>query len=126
MDLKIFTQQEIDKIKNSRSFEREYNLKFSGLEGNLLSESAIQRCITTGEKLAETAPLDDWSIPTNYVMSIDIGWGGTSATAIMVSRFVNGKVQILYSREFLRVLFQEIIDEVWRLKNKCNGISRIS
>lgn len=29
---KIFTQQEIDKIKNSRSFEREYNLKFSGLE----------------------------------------------------------------------------------------------
>ena len=59
-------------------------------------------------------------MPTNYVMSIDIDWG-SSATAIMVSRFLNGKVQILYSREFLRVLFQEIIDKVWRLKNKCNG-----
>jgi hypothetical protein len=84
---------------------------FSGLEGNLLSETAIQRCISTDEKLAETAPLDDWTIPTNYVMSIDIGWGGDSATAIMVSRFVNGKVQILYSKEFLRVLFEEIINE---------------
>jgi hypothetical protein len=96
---KIFSQEEIDKIKNSRSFEREYNLKFSGLEGNLLSETAIQRCISTGEKLAETAPIDDWSIQTQYVMSIDIGWS-TSATAIMVSRFVNGKVQIVYSKEF--------------------------
>jgi hypothetical protein len=119
---KIFTQSEIDKIKNNeRSFQREYSLKFSGLEGNLLSETAVQRCISTGEKLAETAPLDDWSIPTNYVMSIDIGWSSSSATAIMVSRFINGKVQILYSKEFFRTLFQEVIDEVWRLKNKCNG-----
>lgn len=120
---KIFSQSDIDKIKsNVRSFEREYNLKFSGLEGNLLSESAIQLCISTGEKLAETAPLDDWSIPTKYVMSIDVGWSGASATAIMVSRFVNGKVQILYSKEFYReTLFQEIIYEVWRLKNRCHG-----
>jgi hypothetical protein len=116
---KIFSQEEIDKIKNQRSFEREYNLKFSGLEGNLLSETAIQRCIDTGEKLAET--IDDWSTQTQYVMSIDIGWS-TSATAIMVSRFVNGKVQIVYSREFAnRPLFQDIIDEIWRLKRKCNG-----
>lgn len=41
--------------------------------------------------------------------------------AIMVSRFVKGKVQILYSREFFRAVFQDIIDEVWRLKNKCHG-----
>ncbi|HEX5976594.1 MAG TPA: hypothetical protein VFY68_04925, partial [Nitrososphaeraceae archaeon] len=47
--------------------------------------------------------------------------GSDSATAIMVSRFVNGKVQILYSKEFFRSLFQDIIDEVWRLKNKCDG-----
>jgi hypothetical protein len=53
-------------------------------------------------------------------MSIDIGWG-SSATAIMVSRFVNGKVQIIYSKEFQRPVFQDIINEIWRLKNKCNG-----
>jgi hypothetical protein len=51
-------------------------------------------------------------------MSIDIGWG-SSNTAIMVSRFVNGKVQIIYCREFNRALFQDIIDEIWKLKRRC-------
>lgn len=54
-------------------------------------------------------------------MSIDIGWG-SSATAIMVSRFVNGKVQIVYSKEFAnRPLFQDILDEIWKLKRKCGN-----
>jgi hypothetical protein len=53
-------------------------------------------------------------------MSIDIGWG-SSNTAIMVSRFVNGKVQIIYSREYSRPVFQDIIDTIWQLKSKCNG-----
>jgi hypothetical protein len=39
----------------------------------------------------------------------------------MVSRFISGKVQIIYCREFNRPVFQDIIDEIWRLKNKCNG-----
>jgi hypothetical protein len=115
---KIFTQEEIDKVKNSRSFAREFCLQFAGLEGNCISESDLQRCIKTGEILNETAPIDDWSIQTQYVMSIDIGWG-SSNTAIMVSRFVNGKAQIVYSREFVRPLFQDIINEIWKLKRKC-------
>lgn len=118
---KIFDQSNIDKIKNSRSFPREFCLQFAGLEGNVLSQEAIDRCISTGEQLNKTAPIDDWSIQTSYVMSIDIGWG-SSATAIMVSRFVNGKVQIVYSKEFAnRPLFQDILDEVWRLKRKCGN-----
>ena len=117
---KIYDETDIIKIKNSRSFPREFCLQFAGLEGNVLSQSALDRCISTGEQLAKTAPLDDWSIPTNYVMSIDIGWG-SSATAIMVSRFVSGKVQILYSREFTRPIFQDILNEIWSLKNRCNG-----
>ena len=117
---KIYDKEEVDKIRNSRSFEREFNLKFAGLAGNVLSPVAIDRCIDLGEKLATTAPLDDWNIPTNYVMSIDIGWG-SSNTAIMLSRFVNNKVQIIYSKEFARPVFQDIINEIWRLKAKCNG-----
>jgi hypothetical protein len=117
---KIYDQEEIDKIRNSRSFEREFNLKFAGVEGNVLTPVAVDRCISLGETLAKTAPLDDWNIPTRYAMSVDIGWG-SSATAIMVSRFVNNKVQIIYSREYSRPIFQDIIDEIWRLKNKCNN-----
>jgi hypothetical protein len=51
-------------------------------------------------------------------LSVDIGWG-SSSTAITVSRFVNGKVQIVYCREFEnREVFQNIINEIWRLKTK--------
>jgi hypothetical protein len=117
---KIYDAEEINKIRSSRSFNREFCLKFSGLAGNVLDPAAIDRCISTGGTLAKTAPLDDWSIPTKYVMSVDIGWG-SSATAIMVSRFINGKVQIIYSREFTRPIFADIISEIWKLKSKCNG-----
>jgi hypothetical protein len=71
----IYTEEEIQKAKMSPSFPQEYELKYLGLSGNVLSPTAIDRCISTGESLAKTAPLDDWSIPTKYVMSIDIGWG---------------------------------------------------
>jgi hypothetical protein len=108
---KTYDEADILKIKNSRSFEREFNLKFAGLEGNVLSQSAMN----------ETAPINDWNIETDYVMGIDIGWG-SSLTAITVSRFVNGKVQIIYSKEFeRRTVFQDIINEIWRLKSKCGN-----
>jgi hypothetical protein len=45
-----------------------------------------------GEEMDKTTPIDNWNIETSYVMSIDIGWS-SSATAIMVSRWVNNKVQ---------------------------------
>jgi hypothetical protein len=82
----------------------------------VFSQLAIDRCIETGESLAKTAPLDDWSVATQSVLSLDPGWG-SSNTAIMLSRFVNGKVQIIYSKEYTRPLFQDIIDEIWRLKD---------
>jgi hypothetical protein len=48
--------------------------------------------------------------------------GGSSSTAITVSRFVNGKVQIIYSKEFeRRTVFQDIVNEIWRLKTKCGN-----
>jgi hypothetical protein len=117
---KIYTREEIEKAKKSPSFPREYQLQYLGLEGNVLSSTAIDRCILLGEQMAQTAPIDNWDIRTKYVLSVDIGWG-SSATSIIVSRFVNGKVQIIYSKEFTRPLFQDIIDEIWRLKTKCNG-----
>ena len=118
---KTYDEADILKIKNSRSFLTEYCLKFAGLEGNVLSQSAIDRCIKLGERMNETAPIDNWNIETDYVMSVDIGWG-SSSTAVMVSRFVNGKVQIVYSREFeRRTIFQDIINEIWRLKSKCGN-----
>jgi hypothetical protein len=120
----IYSKEQIEKAKLSPDFGREFEGKYLGQIGNVISPIAIDRCISTGEVLAKTAPLDDWSIPTDYVMSIDIGWG-SSNTSIIVSRFVNRKVQIIYSKEFTRPVFGDIMDEIWRLKNKCNSLQNI-
>lgn len=117
----IYSKTRIDKARQSPDFPREFEGQYIGLAGNVPSSAAIDRCIMLGEEMDKNAPIDNWGIETSYVMSIDIGWG-SSATAIMVSRWVNNKVQIVYSKEFTdRPLFQDIINEVWRLKTKCNG-----
>jgi hypothetical protein len=115
----IYDLEFINQAKRLPDFPREYEGKYLGLIGNVLSDIAIDRCISTGAKLAETAPLDDWSIQTNYVMSIDIGWG-SSNTSIIVSRYISGKIQVIYSREFSRADIRDILDEIWRLKDRCN------
>jgi hypothetical protein len=115
----IYSKEQIEKAKKSPDFPREYEGKYIGLTGNLLSPVAIDRCLKLGEDMAKTAPLDNWDIETSYVMSIDIGWS-TSATAIILSRFINDKVQIVYSREFeRRTIFSDVINEIWQIKSKC-------
>jgi hypothetical protein len=116
---KIYTQEEIEKARRSPSFPREYELQYQGLIGNVISPAALERCFKLGEEMDKTSPIDDWSIKTNYVMGIDPGYG-SSNTSITLSRYVNGKVQIIYSKEFSRPTdFSEIVNEVWRLKTKC-------
>ena len=46
---KIYSKEEIEKAKKSPSFPREYELQYLGLEGNVLSSTAIDRCISLGE-----------------------------------------------------------------------------
>jgi hypothetical protein len=119
--LPIYSKLQIMQAKKSPDFPRKFEGKYIGLQGNVLSPVAIDRCIKLGEEMDKTAPIDNWNIETSYVMSIDIGWG-SSATAIMVSRWINNRVQIVCSKEFAdRPLFQNIINEIWRLKIKCNN-----
>ena len=46
---KIYTEEEIDKAKQSPSFEREYNLKYLGLIGNVFHTADIERAIEKGK-----------------------------------------------------------------------------
>jgi len=115
---KIYTDEDIRIAKASDSFAREYNLQFAGVSGNVISSAALTRCQELGEAMDKTTPIDDWRIQTRYVMGIDMGYG-SSNTAITVSRFVNGKVQIIYSKEFARVDFRDLITTIWDLKKRC-------
>ena len=45
---KIYSEQEIAKARGSPSFEREYNLKYIGQQGNVFSYESIQKAIEIG------------------------------------------------------------------------------
>ncbi len=47
---RIYTQEEIDKAKASPSFEREYNLKYLGLIGNVFHTKDIEAAFEKGRK----------------------------------------------------------------------------
>jgi hypothetical protein len=40
----IYSQEEINKVRGTRSFEREFNLKFLGEQGNIFSPQSIENC----------------------------------------------------------------------------------
>jgi hypothetical protein len=47
---KIYSKEEIDKAKQSPSFEREYNLKYLGRIGNVFHTKDIEEAIEKGRK----------------------------------------------------------------------------
>ena len=112
---KIYTKDRDRESKEVTIISKRVQLQYLGLEGNVLSSTAIDRCISLGEQMEKTAPIDNWDIETKYVLSLDPGWG-SSSFAILISRYVNGKVQIIYAEEKERANFSDIISEIWRLK----------
>ena len=93
---KIFTKEDIEKAKQSPSFEREYNLRYAFDIGNVLTETMIQRCLDIKYDPEYTV----YECPK--CISVDPAWGGSSKFAIIVSQFMDGRIQILYAQEFDR------------------------
>ena len=106
---RIYTNEEIEKAKKSPSFEREYNLKYLGLIGNVFHTQDIENSI------CEYNP-DDWQINSysRASMGIDCGFG-SSAFGIVVTRLVNNKIQIVFADEFERPDYNEMLIKVWDL-----------
>ena len=57
-------------------------------------------------------------------MGLDPAFGGSSMSAIVVTRYVNGKVEVLDAIEIENAEYQDVIDKVWNIKKKY-GISTL-
>ena len=115
---KIYSQEEIDKAKMSPSFPREYELQYLGLIGNVFSTLAIENC----QKIQYN--------PENINPNAKKSWGidpgfGSSKFAIVITQYVDGKIQVIHAEEYDRPNFAEMIDTIWKLKAKCGYISNI-
>ena len=104
--------QEIEKAKKSPSFEREYNLKYLGLIGNVFHTKDID------ESIVKYDP-DDPNVNGYALMSMGIDCGfGSSAFGIVVTRISDDKIQILFADEFERPDYNEMLDRVLNLLSK--------
>ena len=115
---KIYTKEEIDKAKLSPSFPREYELQYLGLIGNVFSTLSIEN--------ATKIEYNPDNINPNAKKSVGIDPGfGSSKFAIVISQYVNGKIQVIHAEEYERPNFTAMINMIWQLKQKCGYISNI-
>jgi hypothetical protein len=101
--------KEIEKAKCSPSFEREYMLKYQGLIGNVFSPLSIDNC----QKIEYN--------PGVVIPNCQISFGidpsfGSSKFGIVVTRFVNERIEVIEAEEYERPDFNDMINRVWEIK----------
>jgi hypothetical protein len=112
---KIYTAEEIEKAKQSPSFEREYNLKYLGKVGNVFHTKDIEAAI---EKDRKYNPGDyNPYYFTVKSMGIDPAWG-SSAFGIVVTQWIDNHIQILHAEEYHRPDYNEMLSVVYGLISK--------
>jgi hypothetical protein len=115
---KIYTAEEIEKAKQSPSFEREYNLKYLGKIGNVFHTKDIEAAIEKGRKYNPDNFIPYYSL-TSRSMGIDPAYG-SSAFGIVVTEWADGIVQIMYAEEHHRPDYNEMLSTVYGLMSKYN------
>ena len=114
---RIYTEQEIAKAKESPSFEREYNLKYLGLIGNVFHTKDIDAAIEKGTKYNPPANVDQVNYYTHKSMGIDPGFG-SSAFGVVVTQMSDKLIQVLEAEEYYRPDFNQMLSIVWSLLQK--------
>jgi hypothetical protein len=114
---KKYTQEEIDKAKQSPSFEREYNLKYLGKIGNVFHTKDIDAAI---EKVRKYKP-DDFN-PVYFSfneesMGTEQAYG-SSAFRIVVSQWIDKQIQIPHAEEYHRPDYNEMLSLVYGFISK--------
>ena len=78
---RIYSQDEIDAAKQSPSFEREYNLKYLGLIGNVFHTKDIEAAIEKGRTFKESL-----NTYTQKYVGLDPGFGSSNFGLVSLRR----------------------------------------
>jgi hypothetical protein len=113
---KIYTREEIQKAKQSPSFEREYNLKYLGLVGNLFRPDTIDKAEQLGLKYPDFENFDD---SFEKSMSIDPAFASVgSKFAIVVTEYRDDLIRVLYAEEFGKVTTEGMLEEIRKIRQR--------
>jgi hypothetical protein len=113
---KIYTAEEIERTKQSPSFEREYNLKYLGRIGNVFHTKDIEAAIEKGRKYNPDNALNTIRF-TSRSMGIDPAYG-SSAFGIVSTEWVDDHIRVLYADEYHRPDYNEMLAVVCGLMSK--------
>ena len=114
----IYSNDEIENIKHSLSFPREYEGKYIGLEGNVFTPQSIEKITVSN--------YDPEKIVPGCIMSVGLDPAfGSSKYGVVVTRFANNRIEVLEADEYERPDTQDMIDAVWQLKQKYGNISTV-
>src|SRR5919201_620146 len=113
---KIYAAEEIEKAKQSPSFEREYNLKYLGKIGNVFHTKDIEAAIEMGRKYNPDNFNPYYSF-TSRSMGIDPAYG-SSAFGIVVTQWVDNHIQILHAEEYHMPDYNEMLSTIYSLMRK--------
>jgi hypothetical protein len=114
----IYSEELISKAILSPEFGREFELQYLGLVGNVFSQASIEN--------ATKIEYNPDNINPNAKKSIGVDPGfGSSKFAIVITQYVDGKIQVIHAEEYDRPNFAAMIDKIWQLKQKCGHISNI-
>ncbi len=114
---KIYTQEEIDKAKQSPGFDREYGLQYLGKIGNVFSSLVIDRAIELGEQFST----DNLEISQHTIKSVGVDFGfGSSKTAIVMTEMLpeSEKIRVVFSEEYDHANPQDIVNICFNLYRK--------
>ena len=104
---KIYSKEEIDKVRQSPSFEREYNLKYLGIIGNTFHTKDIDRAVELGRKYNPNRVI----VESQKVLGLDPGWG-SSAFGVVLFQVANGRIEVLIAEEYPRPRYQDMVEKV--------------
>ena len=113
---RIYSEADIDAAKASPSFEREYNLKYLGLIGNVFHTKDIEVAMERGRELKTYA-----NSFSQKSVGLDPGFG-SSAFGVCITELVDGMIKVLHAEEYPRPDFNEMIETTLSLLEKY-GIS---
>jgi hypothetical protein len=115
---KIYSKEEIENAKLSPSFPREYQCQYQGIIGNVFSTQSLEAC-----QQVKYNP-NNINQHSKKTFGIDSGFGSLHF-AIVVTQFVDNKIQVIFAEEYERPNFAAMIDRIWEIKQKCGYISNI-
>jgi hypothetical protein len=75
---RIYTEAEIEGAKQSPSFEREYNLKYLGLIGNVFHVKDIEVAMEKGRVLKRTQNPNSGNTYSQKSVGLDPGFGSSN------------------------------------------------